>query len=48
VAVNLPTTRLCNDTATGELLETYGVSDHLYKPFEPEVLLARVKALLLR
>ena len=37
-----------NDTETGELLESYGVSDYLYKPFTPEELQVRVKAVLTR
>jgi len=37
-----------NDTATGELLDGYGVSDYLYKPFTPEHLQERIKAVLAR
>ncbi|HEY5719511.1 MAG TPA: response regulator, partial [Gammaproteobacteria bacterium] len=37
-----------NDTATGELLESYGVSDYLYKPFNPEEFQARIRAILTR
>ena len=37
-----------NDTETGELLESYGVSDYLFKPFEPAQLIERVKAALSR
>ena len=37
-----------DDAATGDLLETYGVSDYLYKPYSPEQLNERVKAVLSR
>ncbi len=37
-----------NDTETSELLESYGVSDYLHKPFTPEELQMRVKALMRR
>ncbi len=37
-----------NDEETGELLESYGVSDYLYKPFDATTLAQRVKAVLSR
>ena len=37
-----------DDSETGELLEAYGVSDYLYKPFTPVQLADRVKAILSR
>ena len=37
-----------NDAETGELLESYGVSDYLYKPFDAATLAQRVKAVLSR